>query len=212
MAPAASGRYRYRGVRVTGPEHSGQADAFGRAVSPEKPSPPRRVVLARWLWIAGTALWIVRAVLQLADRRMLIDQLRRMAPELSQSEVDAAANSGILLSLVFALLIGAVGLLLAQRMLEGRNWARVLVTVVTAFSVVSTALMLVGLATAGSTLRVEGSVVRIDPVNILLSVVVAGISAAVLISLWHPESTSYFHQAARRAREQRTSGSGTHGP
>ncbi|MBA8827158.1 hypothetical protein FHX42_004542 [Saccharopolyspora lacisalsi] len=176
---------------MTGTQRPGWMDVFGRPAPSAGPEPPQQVLLARWAWIAGLVVWLVRSVIQLTDRRMLVDQLRRMAPELTQSEVDAAANSATLFSLLLALSIGAVGLMLVRRMLWGRNWARILITVVTAFSVVSTALALVGIATLGPAVPV-----RVDVVNILLSVVVAGISVAVLVLLWHPASNRYFRAAA----------------
>ncbi|MCE6995869.1 hypothetical protein LZG04_13815 [Saccharothrix sp. S26] len=99
---------------------------------PPRPTPPKLVDIARWLFILSAALGMVRFVVELADREMLIRELRAQQPTLSQDELDAAATGGI----VFGLLIGVgmvlVYTVLANRMAAGQNWARIVLTVIAA--------------------------------------------------------------------------------
>ncbi|MEV0676581.1 hypothetical protein AB0I60_08655 [Actinosynnema sp. NPDC050436] len=98
-----------------------------------KPTPPKLVDLARWLWIVSALVGLGRFVVQLADREMLIDMLRAeqhdARVELSQDELDAAVSGGILMGLLLGGLLVLVYAVLANKVAGGRNWARVVLTV-----------------------------------------------------------------------------------
>lgn len=100
-----------------------------RAKAP-KPTPPKLIDLARWLFILSAVVGMVRFVVLLADREMLIRELRAQQPKLSQDELDAAATGGILFGLLLAVGLVLVYTLLANRMAAGRNWARVVLTII----------------------------------------------------------------------------------
>lgn len=198
---------------MTGPgrNHPHGVDASGRAEPSGKPVAPRQVSLAWWFWIASTVVGVVRAVVQLSDRRMLIEQMRRTAPDLSQSEVDAAASSATLLTLLLALTIAAVYVLLANRMVQGRNWARIVMVALAALSAVGAVLMLFGMATLGSTVSMQGMSVSVDALNVVFSLIVAALDAAVLALVLHPDANRFFREATRYFHDRRrkhTSGSG----
>ncbi|MDR7302365.1 hypothetical protein [Haloactinomyces albus] len=181
------------------------ADVGGGHGRSDAPQPPQPVRLAWWLWLASVVVGFVRTVVLLADRRMLIEQMRQVAPELSQSEVDAAANSGIMFTLLLALAIAAVYVLLANRMVQGRNWARIVVVVLASFSVVRTLLMLFGLVTLGSTVTMQGTSVRIGAPDIVFNLIGLGLNAAVLVLMLRPEAIGFFREARRRFLAQRAS-------
>ncbi|RCW46896.1 hypothetical protein DFQ14_101236 [Halopolyspora algeriensis] len=175
------------------------------------PTPPQWVQLAWWLWLASVVVGLVRTVVQLSDRRMLIDRLRQVQPELSQSEVDAAANTGIMFALLLGLLIAGAFVLLANRMAQGRNWARIVILVFAAFNVVSTVFTLFGLAVLGSTVTVQDTTVQVDAWNIVFSLVIGALDAAVLVLLLRPDVNTFFREARRRFHEQKAGRTGGHG-
>ncbi|WP_367134599.1 hypothetical protein [Saccharothrix sp. HUAS TT1] len=94
-----------------------------------KPTPPKLVDLARWLFIVSALVGVARFLVQLSDREMLIRELRTRQPTLGQDDLDAAATGGIVFGLVLASGLVLVYALLANRMAAGRNWARVVLTV-----------------------------------------------------------------------------------
>ncbi|MEV8442536.1 hypothetical protein AB0425_34600 [Actinosynnema sp. NPDC051121] len=102
---------------------------------PPRPTPPKLIDIARWLFILSAVIGMVRFVVQLADREMLIRELRAQQPTLSQDDLDAAASGGILFGLLIAVGLILVYTLLANRMAGGRNWARVVLTVVAGIGV-----------------------------------------------------------------------------
>lgn len=114
---------------MTGPRTTGPGNTGAPAAKPPTPAPPKLIDIARWLFILSAAVGMVRFVVQLADREMLIRELRAQQPNLSQDELDAAATGGVVFGLLMAVALVLVYTLLANRMAQGRNWARVVLTV-----------------------------------------------------------------------------------
>lgn len=112
------------------------------------PQPPRAVVRSRWFWIGAAVVAAGRTLWELADRAPLIELVRKGAPELSQDQVDANVSGAIMVSLLFAAIALAVYVFLANRMLIGRNWARIAMLVLGFFEVIGGAVGL-GAVAAG---------------------------------------------------------------
>lgn len=190
------------------PDRPDQVDAFGRRVTQSEVTPPKQLQLARWLWIASTAVGIGRSMLQLGDRQLLVTELRKGAPALPQDQVDAAVNSAVLLMLLFSAAIGVLYVLLSNRMVQGRRWARIVMTVLCSVSVVGTAFTLVGVASMGMTQTSELAQVPVDGWDLLFSAVILVLDVGALVLMHHPESNRYFQSVPRRTRAQRANGAG----
>jgi hypothetical protein len=96
---------------------------------------PKLVNVSRWLWIASAGIGMVRFVSELFDRETLIAEARRQNPALGQDQIDAGVNGGILFGLLLATAILLAYTRLANTMARGRNWARIVLTVLGAASV-----------------------------------------------------------------------------
>lgn len=168
--------------------------------------PPKPVQLARAVWIGGAALGAIRSVVQLSDRRALLEQLRASTPNLTQSQLNSLASSGIAFGLLLLAGFLAVNIWLAARMVGGRRWARLVITVLAAVELVFGVIGLVGIA-SGAAATVPG--VSYDRVQISFTVAALVIDAVTLVLLQRPESTAYF----ARMREPRPPQAGpTPGP
>ncbi|WP_052684305.1 hypothetical protein [Lentzea aerocolonigenes] len=100
------------------------------------PAPvPKLINISRWLWIASAGIGMVRFVAQLFDRETLIAEARRQNPALGQDQIDAGVNGGIMFGLLIAVAMLVAYTRLANTMARGRNWARVVLTVLGAASV-----------------------------------------------------------------------------
>ncbi|MFE9744697.1 hypothetical protein ACFYOT_07325 [Saccharothrix saharensis] len=155
---------------------------------PPRPAPPKLLDIARWLFILSAAVGMVRFMVQLADREMLIRELRAQQPNLSQDELDAAATGGI----VFGLLIG-VGLvlvytLLANRMAGGRNWARVVLTIIACAGIFLGVLRLVA-AVSGVTAAFG---LAVSPVDLAFGVVTMLIDATAVALMYQASVSRHF--------------------
>ncbi|QFZ23583.1 hypothetical protein [Saccharothrix syringae] len=156
-----------------------------------QPTPPRPLHLARWLFIASAALGLVRFVVQLSDREMLIDQLRLQQPTLGQDELDAAATGGTFFGLLLAAALLLVYVLLANRMAQGRNWARVLLTALAAAGILVGVLRLI---TVGSGLAAAFGL-SVSPVDLAFGVVTMVIDAVAVVLAFHPAAAAHFRNA-----------------
>lgn len=183
---------------------------------------PRAVDLARWLWIAGSVLVFVRSLVELSDRTALVAELRKLAPQLSQEQVDSETNFGILLTIVSSLAILAVYLVIAIRMTQGRQWARVAMAVLGSLRVLRMALMVLAVFVAymwlavflpvpASDNQVVGSNASIAVVDVVFGAVVLVMDLTTLVLLFLPKSNRFFRETVQlyRARTN-SSASGGH--
>jgi len=159
---------------------------------PTWPPAPKLINISRWLWIASAAIGTLRFVVQLADRDMLITEMRKQQPNLSQDEIDAAVSGGI----GFGLLLG-VGLvllyaLLAHRMAQGRNWARIVLTVIGAAAIF---LGLVRLIAVGSGFDTAFGV-EVSPIDLAVGTVTMVLDSTALILMFLPSVAGHFRKSA----------------
>ncbi|MFD4643032.1 hypothetical protein ACFWN2_37380 [Lentzea sp. NPDC058436] len=147
--------------------------------------PPKLVDVARWLWIASACVGMLRFVAQLFDRETLVAEARRQNPELGQDQIDAGVNGGVLFGLVIALAVLVAYTRLANTMARGRNWARIVLTVLGAASVAFGLFRLVAWASGvAASLGVE-----MRPVDLGVTFVTTVLDAAAIVLMyrvsWH---------------------------
>lgn len=177
-----------------------RVDAFGRPVpEPEQPSAPQSLLVARWLWIGSVLIGFVQAFIQLVDRPALIAELRRLEPTLTQQDLDAAANSGILFTFLLKGMILLIFVLLARRMLEGRNWARIVLTVFGGFGICNALLTVLVVSVVDSRLIQELTGTAITGADVAFSVVVMAVEVVAIVFMYRAESNRFF-------RDKRTPG------
>lgn len=161
---------------------------------PQHPQPPRPVQLARQLWIVSAAVGLVRSLFQLADREALVAQIREIQPQLTQDQVDQAVNGSVVLTLLFVAALFGLYVLLANRMRSGRNWARVVLTVFGAATVLLGVFGLLGLVSGAAATLGE----TVSPLNVLVSIVVVALEATAVVLMYRPESNRYFLTMTRQ--------------
>ncbi|GAB3293992.1 hypothetical protein [Parasphingorhabdus pacifica] len=183
-------------------------DPFGNSSQKqeERPAAPRPVQLARVLWLAGVVVGFVRSYVQLSDRERLIDRLSEAAPEMSQVQIDAAANSGIAVTLLISVLSLLVFALLCQRMVQGRNWARVVLTVFGGLNLVGTVFTLAAVLALGPQAVSNLAGVQVGVWELVFGVAILGIDAAAIVMMYQPESNRFFREMRSRRAGPRAAG------
>lgn len=146
---------------------AGEVDGFGQPVQPSAPVPPQPLLIARWLWIGTTLVGAVHSFVQLFDREALIGQLQGLGQNLSQEELDTAANGEVMFAILLSALTIGCYLLLSNRMLEGRNWARVVLTILGGLNAVGTVLTLILVAALGTGLIRQLTGVPIETLDLI---------------------------------------------
>ncbi|WP_116203127.1 hypothetical protein [Amycolatopsis circi] len=105
------------------------------------PDRPGTITGAFWAFVAATLVGVVGGVLLFFSRDSLVDAMRsangQNGTRLTDAQIDQAATFGIAIGAVIALVVALLHLLFAFKLRAGRNWARIVLTVLTALQVVS---------------------------------------------------------------------------
>lgn len=159
------------------------------------PEQPQHVRWAVWLMYAGAALSLISIFFGFGDRADLrsqaAKQLKASGTKVTPDQVDAAVNVSLALSVVIGLIAVALWLLIAWKSGQGRNWARMLGTILGVLNVLLTAMSLGGASVTGVTGAGLAGVV---------SILMAAVALVVVVLLWTTPSRSWFdlHRAQTR--------------
>lgn len=164
----------------------------GKRAKPPKPTPPKPIDLARWLFILSAVVGMGRFLHQLSDRETLIAMLREdlvaRGMKVGQDELDAAMTGAIGFGLLLAIAFVLVYALFANKMAAGRNWARIVVTVLAGIGVAFGSLQLLAVAAGG----LAPAEFAVSPVVLVLSGVTTVIDVAVIVLMYRPSVSGYF--------------------
>lgn len=152
------------------------------AVVPEPPQPVRRAATILYVIVAWSLLSLV---LGFATTDATKDAIRDSDPTLTESQVEAAATLGLVVGAVFAIAFGLLYVLCARKMLQGRNWGRIVPTVLIGLGLL---FGVIGLAAGGST--------GTTSIGLFIS---AALGIAFLVFAWSRQSNDFF-KAARIPR------------
>lgn len=102
-----------------------------------KPTPPGTVVAAFFGFLVSTVSALVSAGILLGVRPELITALRTTSPQMTEEQLQRAATIAQAIAVGVAVLSALFYLWLAFKLKAGRNWARIVLTVVTLLQVAS---------------------------------------------------------------------------
>ncbi|MCO1579275.1 hypothetical protein M8C13_26335 [Crossiella sp. SN42] len=122
---------------------------------------PQQVELAFWVWIAGAVVSLIGAVLSYIGSREQIakmldfqrSQASNLPPELQQRVQQTAENiggAGLIIGMVFTIIMVGLFVMFALFMRNGRNWARIVLTVLGGIGIVASLFSLAGVGILAS--------------------------------------------------------------
>lgn len=121
-------------------------------------TPPSEIMAAFWCYIVGAVITVVGGLLVLTQRQAIVDATRAAnTSNLSDSTIQAAANVAVAIAIVLSLVFAGLYILFAFKLRVGRNWARIVLTIVAVLALLS--LLLGGAGT--SILRLIGDLAAI---------------------------------------------------
>jgi peptidoglycan/LPS O-acetylase OafA/YrhL len=100
---------------------------------------PQAVRWSATATLVHAALHFVVPPLMAAERRLFVDQFRRMAPQQPSDVAAASVNHLLWASFAYHLALGSLFVALAAFVVYRRNWARVLLTIVLTLGIFGTA-------------------------------------------------------------------------
>ncbi|MGI9064673.1 MAG: hypothetical protein ACR2FQ_12825 [Pseudonocardiaceae bacterium] len=109
--------------------------------SPSPGQPPKEVELSFRLWIASIVVSLLGSILTFATiddiRQQTIDDTLASTPGADPQFIENTVNVGLIVGLVFGLALLALEVFFIVKMRAGRNWARIVLTVLGALGVIS---------------------------------------------------------------------------
>ncbi|GGP57110.1 hypothetical protein [Saccharothrix coeruleofusca] len=143
----------------------------------DRPPAPKEVQISFWIWITGAVLSALGSLLALTERDALVDQLRRTGQGngLSEEELQSVATASLMFAVVLGLLFAGLYVLFAFKARAGRNWARLVLTVLTGLNLL---VLLLGASWLG--------------------LLTALISVVAVVLLYTPNAKSYFDAVKRQ--------------
>ncbi|WP_243790239.1 hypothetical protein [Saccharopolyspora gloriosae] len=182
---------------MTAPQNPDRVGGSDSGPAADRPALPRLLNVARWLWIAAALLGLVRAYVQLSDRKQLSTDLRAALPDLSQTQLDDEINGLIMFNLLYLLALLALYISLTTRMTQGKNWARVVLTVFGGFGAFGTLGTLLLMSQLGQAELMRLTQVRVDPSDLVFGALVTAVEVAALVLMFLPESNRFFREFKR---------------
>jgi hypothetical protein len=149
----------------------------GKLVEPERPPAPAPVQNAVKLMYAGAAVSTVSLVISLADIGGTKAAIRKARPTLTPAQVNQLNTFIITLAIVSGLIGIALWLWMARMNGQGKNWARVLSTVLFGLATLD----LVGVFSQPTTV-----------ISLVFPVLTWLIGAGAVFLLWRRESSAFF--------------------
>ena len=101
-----------------------------------RPSRPREVDWATVLLLVTAVLGLITTAFQLADKSGMLQAIREAQPSWSEQQVRDSYYTARKFSIALCLVLFVLYVLLVLQLQRGRNWARILVTVLLAIGVI----------------------------------------------------------------------------
>ena len=103
---------------------------------------PKHVAMSFWLWIAASVMSVIGSLLMFGRRDEMREAFRTQqgTEQLTQAQLDTLVTATVVIGVVVSVVLSALYVLFAFKARAGRNWARVVLLILTAFSVVMLAL------------------------------------------------------------------------
>jgi len=100
--------------------------------------PPKEIVASFWCYLGGALVGLLSGLLFIGQKQALLDTLRNQnTTNLSDADLQAAANIAVVLVVVIAVILAGLYALFAFKLKAGRNWARIVLTIVAALNLLS---------------------------------------------------------------------------
>jgi len=160
---------------------TGSGPAANQMGAPRRPT-PTDVLTSVKLWFASIAVGLLGGILGyvLSDTTAAVKKLSETDTSgLTEAQLQAAVNIGLVVALVLTLVMLGLQILFVFKMKAGRGWARIVLTVLAAFSAISTLMSLTG----GFT------------VSTAFSLVSLGLVVAAVVFMFRPAANPYFSKA-----------------
>ncbi len=149
----------------------------GSQLEPQRPAPPSSVLTAVKLMYAGAAISLVSLIISLSDISGTKAAIRKARPSLTAVQVNQLNTFIISLAIISGLIGVALWLWMARANGKGKNWARILSTVLFGLATLD----LIGVFSEPKT-----------ALALVFPLLTWAVGAGAIYLLWRPDSTAFF--------------------
>ncbi|HEX3783488.1 MAG TPA: hypothetical protein VHX38_27810 [Pseudonocardiaceae bacterium] len=102
-------------------------------------TPPTEITVSFWGWLLSAVVVVVGGLLTLGQKQQIIDALNKIDTNaaLKGVSVQSQAQTAIILAVVLAVIIALLYALFAVKLRAGRNWARIVLTVIAVLNLIN---------------------------------------------------------------------------
>jgi hypothetical protein len=104
-------------------------------------TPPSQLVASFWCYVVAALVGVVGGLLVLTEKPQILDALRtsnvQQGSKLTETDLQNLANASIAIAVVIALVIAALYVFFAFKLKAGRNWARIVLTIIAVLALLS---------------------------------------------------------------------------
>jgi hypothetical protein len=155
-------------------------------------APPKDIQTAFNLFIAHIVLGVLGAILSFALVGPIVDVALRQAgvrasdlgPQ-GQAQVEAAVRTGIIVTVIVAVVLLALYIFFVFRMRAGKNWARIVLTVLSALSVLSA---LFNFGSFGTFLNAGA----LGVISVIITIIQLILIITAVVFMYRPAANAYF--------------------
>ncbi|HEX4720871.1 MAG TPA: hypothetical protein VH333_00045 [Pseudonocardiaceae bacterium] len=92
---------------------------------------PQTIMASFWCFIGAAVIVLLGGLLTTGDKQAILDQLRTAnTSNLSESQLESLAGTAVVIAVVATVIIAGLYVLFAFKVRAGRNWARIVLTIV----------------------------------------------------------------------------------
>lgn len=105
---------------------------------PETYTPPKEIVASFWCYIGGAVVVLLGGLLAIGQKQAILDALRSSnTTNATEAQLEAAANLVVIIAIVISVVLTGLYVLFAYKLRAGRNWARVVLTVLAVLTLIN---------------------------------------------------------------------------
>lgn len=104
----------------------------------ESYAPPREIVASFWCYIGGAVVVLLGGLLAIGEKQTILDALRTAnTTNATEAQLEAAANLVVIVAVVISVVLTGLYVLFAYKLKAGRNWARIVLTVLAVLTLIN---------------------------------------------------------------------------
>lgn len=107
------------------------SDDYGTQRPAQSFEAPREIMASFWCFVGAAVIVLIGGLLTTGNKQAILDKLRTTnTTNLTESQLESVASTAVVIAVVVTVIIAGLYVLFAFKLRAGRNWARIVLTIV----------------------------------------------------------------------------------